>query len=195
MSTNTIRSRGFTLIELMITVAIAAILLLVAVPSFTSFKRNAELTSISNKVIGSINAARGEAMKRGMSAFVTPLDNGTDWSVGWAAFVDKSAARLGTYTPSAAGVVSSERAVPAGITVTSNQPAPANGYIMFDASGYSRLKTGGFGALTLTVRRNDVPAADQPEQTRFVIISSTGRVRSCRPASASDSACNASSAD
>lgn len=195
MFTHQTRARGFTLVELMVTVAIASILLLIAVPSFTSFRRNAELTSVSNKVIASINAARGEAMKRGMSAFVAPLDNGTDWSVGWASFVDKSVARLGLYIAGAEGVVATERAVPTGITVTSNQAPPANGYIMFDASGYSRLKTGGFGALTMTVRRNVVNAADQPEQTRFIIISSTGRVRSCRPVSAFDPACDASSTD
>jgi type IV fimbrial biogenesis protein FimT len=187
-----IRSRGFTLIELMITVSIAAILMMVAVPSFTAYRRNAELTSVANKVIGSINAARGEAMKRGMSALVVPLDNGASWNAGWVAFVDKSATRTRTYDASAEGTVAIQQAVPTGITVTGNGTAEgAVPYIMFDASGFSRTKAGGFGALALEVKRTDVATTDQPEQTRFVIISSTGRVRVCKPTSASDANCKA----
>ena len=190
-----IRSRGFTLIELMITVSIAAILMMVAVPSFTAYRRNAELTSVANKVVGSINAARGEALKRGMTAFIVPLDNGTNWDVGWAAFVDKSATRQQTYNATAEGVVSIQQAVPSGISVVDNRTAPDNGYLMFDASGFSRTKAGGFGALALTIQRNDVAAADLPQQTRFVIVSSTGRVRVCKPLSSDDAKCRANSSE
>ena len=188
-----IRSRGFTLIELLITVSIATILMMVAIPSFTAFRRNAELTSVANKVIGSINAARGEALKRGMTAFMVPLDNGASWNVGWAAFVDKSATRTQTYDSAAEGVVAIQQAVPSGITVTGNNSAAGTApYIMFDASGFSRTKAGGFGALGLEIKRTDVATAEQPGQTRFVIISSTGRVRVCKPISASDADCKAS---
>ena len=184
--------RGFTLIELMVTVSIAAVLMLVAVPSLTAFRRNAELTSVANKVTSSINAARGEAMKRNMNAVVVPLDNGASWDVGWAAFVDKSVARSATFNPSAEGIVSTQEAVPPGITVSGNGTAAgAVPYIMFNGSGFSRDKAGGFGALAFHIRRTDVPVADQPGQTRFVIVSRTGRVRVCKPASASDPDCKA----
>ena len=182
------RIKGFTLIELMITVAIAAVLLLVAIPSLNSFQRNAELTSIANKVIGSISAARGEAMKRGMNAVVVPLDNGSSWSAGWAAFVDK--ANNQTYDSSATGIVAIQEAIPSGITVVGNGTAGESApYIMFDASGFSRTKSSGFGALTLKIQRTDVATDDQPGQTRIVIVSSTGRVRVCKPASATDANC------
>ena len=82
MMTTKQRCRGFTLIELMVTLAIAAVLLLVAIPSMTAFKRNAELTSATNTLLASINAARGEAMKRGTNAMVVPA-NGSDWNTGW----------------------------------------------------------------------------------------------------------------
>ena len=188
------RSKGFTLIELMVTVSIAAILMLTAVPSLTAFRRNAELTSVANKFITSLNAARGEAMKRGMSAVVVPLDNGASWDAGWAVFVDKLRTR--TYSPTGTGTVSTQQRVPAGITVSGNgTAAPATPYVMFDASGFSKNASGGPSALALSIRRNDVTAADQPSQTRIVIISMTGRVRVCTPTSASDTGCNASSTE
>ena len=185
-------SQGFTLIELMVTVSIASILMLIAVPSLTAFRRNAELTSITNKLITSVNAARGEAMKRGMSAFLVPLDNGANWDAGWVAFVDK--ARTQTYNAAVDGVVATQQAVPVGITVTGNGTATGTiPYIMFDASGFSRTKAGGFGALAFSIQRNDVTAAEQPDQSRFVIISRTGRVRVCKPVDANDLNCRATS--
>ena len=184
------RHKGFTLIELLVTVSIASLLTLIAVPSLITFQRNSELTSVANKFVTSVNAARGEALKRGMGAVVVPLNNGANWNLGWAAFVDK--ARNQTYNPAAEGTVAVQQAVPAGITVTGNGTAAAAvPYIMFDASGYSRTKAGGFGALTFSIQRNDVAAADLPEQSRFIIISSTGRVRVCKPLSSSDANCNA----
>nr|MDH4446330.1 prepilin-type N-terminal cleavage/methylation domain-containing protein [Acidovorax sp.] len=73
---------GFTLIELVVTIAIAAVLMAVAAPSFIGFQRNSELTSVTNSLISATNAARAEAMKTGMNAFVVPTANGNDWSAG-----------------------------------------------------------------------------------------------------------------
>ncbi len=83
-----VRVRGFTLIELMVTIAVAAVLMMIAAPSFVAFQRNAELTSTTNTLIAAINTARGEAMKRGAYAMVVPKD-GSQWSSGWIVFVDK----------------------------------------------------------------------------------------------------------
>lgn len=193
MMKSTRRANGFTLIELMVTLAIAAVLMLVAIPNLNSFRKSSELTSVTNQVIGSINAARGEAMKRGMNAFVAPLDNGPSWSVGWAAYVDKTTARSQAYVPGSDGVVAVQQAIPAGITVTGNGNAgAAAAYIMFDPSGFARSKApGGPGNLSLEIKRNDVPAADQLAQTRIIIVSVTGRVRVCKPTSATDADCKA----
>lgn len=181
---------GFTLIELLVTVAIAGILMLLAVPSLTEFRRNAELTSIANKVVGSINAARGEALKRGMDALMVPIDNGSSWDAGWVSFVDKARSR--TYDATVEGTVATQGPIPAGITVTGNGNATGTApYIMFNASGYAANKTAGaVNNLRLRIQRNDVTGAEQLAQTRIVRVSVTGRVTVCRPVSATDTNCN-----
>lgn len=55
---------GFTLVELMITLAIAVMLLVIAVPSFRSLTLSNKLTTAANDVVNAINVARMEAIKR-----------------------------------------------------------------------------------------------------------------------------------
>ena len=187
-------SAGFSLIELMVTLTIAGVLLVVAVPSLSAFKRNAELTSATNTLIAAINAARGEAMKRGMSSFVVPANNGSNWNNGWVVFVDKNQSL--SYEAATDGTILAQDALPTYFTVSGNNSASgASPYIMFDASGYSKLKSGGFGALTLTLTRGDLSGRDQIEQTRRIIIAKTGRTRTCKPSSATDATCAAGSTE
>ncbi len=187
MKLPTVNTKGFTLIELMVTLALAAILMAVAVPSITTFMRNAELTSFTNSLLAALNAARGEAMKRGRYCLVVPKD-GSSWDSGWVVFVDMD--RSQTNTSGDFTVLSSD-AKQSYITVTGNGSATGTTpYIMYDASGYSRLKNAGFGALTLEVKRNDVSGTEAVTQTRRIKISSTGRPRICTPKTSSDSTCS-----
>ena len=172
--------RGFTLIELMVTLAIAAVLMLVAIPSMTAYKRNAELTSATNTLLSAINSARGEAMKRGMNAMVVPTGNGSSWNTGWVVFVDKD--RTQVYDAAADQTVLSQGPLPSYFNITGNGTANTSApYIMFDASGYSKMKSGGFGALSFTLTRTDLSGAQLLDQTRRIVVASTGRVRTCRP--------------
>lgn len=182
---------GFTLIELLVTVALMAMLMVVAVPSFTTFQRNSELSSFSNTMLAALNAARGEAMKRGRYAMVVPA-NGSSWSSGWVVFVDLD--RSQSYSEADDFTLLTRDAPPSYLSITGNNTVSASPpYIMFDASGYSKTKSGGFGASTFEVKRNDVSGAAQYEQTRRIKIASTGRVRVCTPTSDSDSECSATS--
>ena len=190
MSNQSAFSKGFTLIELMVVIAVLAVLLSIATPSFTAFQRNSELTSLANKLVGSINAARGEAMKTGRSAFVVPA-NGTTWSSGWNVYVDMNADNA--YTEGVDTLVQTQPAVASFISVSANgNAASSSPYISFDSAGYARtvvvsgIATGPAN-LALTIQRNDVAVASSGEQTRLVIVARTGRIRACKPSS--DSSC------
>jgi len=78
---------GFTLIELMITLAVAAIVMTLGAPSFQSFFLNNRMSTQANDLISSLNLARSEAIKRAASVKVcSSNDQATcsgSWTNGW----------------------------------------------------------------------------------------------------------------
>lgn len=87
--------RGFTLIELMTVVAIAAILAAIAVPSFLKLSATQRLRSASTNLQSALMVARSESLKRNAQVSVKPA-SGTDWTQGWSV-VDSSSSILGSY--------------------------------------------------------------------------------------------------
>src|SRR5690606_41924737 len=87
--------KGFTIIELMVTLAVLAIVLGIAIPSFnTQIQRNGSL-GLGEEFVSALNFARTEAIKRrapvsicASNAAVSACD-GTDRSNGWIVFVDE----------------------------------------------------------------------------------------------------------
>lgn len=188
MKMNFRAAMGFTLIELMVTLTLGAVLMFVAAPSFVTFQRNSELTSFTNSMVSAINSTRGEAMKRGRYAMLTPTDD-TNWNSGWKAFVSFNATTR-AYDSTQDLIVMTRDATPSYLSIAANGSAlDSPPYIMFDASGYSKKKDGSPGNLTFKVVRNDVATSEENSETRLVIISVTGRVRVCKPVSATDPKC------
>lgn len=87
-----IYKKGFTLVELLLAVAVAAVLIGIGVPSFTQSIRNSRLTTSANEFLTALNMARSEAVKRGVQ--VTMRRKGSTagrWDDGWDVFVDSDA--------------------------------------------------------------------------------------------------------
>ena len=74
--------RGFTLIELMVTLTVAAIMLGVGIPSFKSFIASQKVKSAAYDLTTSLMIARSEALKRNASVTVAP-DTADTWTAGW----------------------------------------------------------------------------------------------------------------
>lgn len=84
--------QGFTLLELLIAIAVAAILLAVAVPSYQGLVQRNSLTANVNDLVGDLNYARSEAVTRGQDVYICSSNDqsncnaGTDWSKGWVVY-------------------------------------------------------------------------------------------------------------
>ena len=75
------KQAGFTLVEIMVTLGVAAILLSFGVPRFQGIILSNRLSTNTNLMIGSLNLARSEAIKRGMQ--INVIKTGTAWKDGW----------------------------------------------------------------------------------------------------------------
>lgn len=179
--------RGFSLLEMMVVVAIVAILAGLAAPSFVELLRNNRLASASSALQVSLNLARSEAVKRGADARVTVVANGLagNWTNGWTAFVDKTANAHGYIGPT------SDDTTATGWTRLEIVGAPS-GPVSFGSSvnGPTYFAYNGQGRMTdLTGASLSSPAVwfyDGTSQKYCLIFSSTGRIRTSRVDSSVD---------
>jgi len=152
------RSLGFTLIELMVVVALIGIVAAYAVPSFTQLVERSRVTSTVNGVLGILNYARSEAVKAGQTIEVTPL-TGNDWDTGVVVWLDVD----GDDALDAGEELRRFTDIPNGLTVAGNANA-----IGFRGNGF--LTPEAAAEFQLSVTSPNTPA-------HFVCTGFSGRVR------------------
>ncbi|MBP9216775.1 MAG: GspH/FimT family pseudopilin, partial [Agitococcus sp.] len=75
---------GFTLIELMVTISVAAIIMAIAIPSMQLMQANARMASAANDLSSDLKRTRSDAISYRTNYTITPI-GGTNWSNGWLA--------------------------------------------------------------------------------------------------------------
>ena len=103
IDTQHIGERGFTLVELIITLLIAALITTVAVPSFMTIIVNNRTLSITNSLVTDLHLARSEAIKRAQTVTLCKTvtvgddircDEDVAWNDGWTIFVDSNSDQI-----------------------------------------------------------------------------------------------------
>lgn len=87
------QGRGFTMVELLVTLVVLAILLALAAPNMASFINNSRLRASQSELVSALTLARSEATKRGNFVVVealAPVVAGAEFSSGWRVFEDKN---------------------------------------------------------------------------------------------------------
>lgn len=164
---------GFTLIELIVTIAIGTLMMMVAVPSYVQFQRNAQLSEAVSSFITAANTARANAMKQGLNTYLIP-NTGTSWRSGWLVYADSNWNQV--YNEGTDEVLLRHEAITADVTITTpGSSSLTSGYLLFNGSGYPRLKAGGFSQATLVMSNSS--------RSSSIIVDLAGRVRSCKTGS------------
>ncbi len=93
---NFARAAGFTMVEMLMTMAIAIILLTIGIPSFRYVTNSNRIAGELNGLLGDLQFARAEAIKEGSNVTVCVSSNGTScanstaWQSGWIVFTNST---------------------------------------------------------------------------------------------------------
>jgi type IV fimbrial biogenesis protein FimT len=151
--------RGFSLPELLIVTAVAAILLGVALPDLRALLRAQQLRTATNDLFGAIGLARAQAIARNGQVLLVPRDAaGVDWTQGWTE------------------IIAVHEALPAGVTAAFAFTSPAAPYyIAYNGAGRS------CGAASSAAARWGTLSLFHGGAIRRIKINMLGRARACNP--------------
>lgn len=169
------RAAGFTMTELMIVVALVAILASIAMPGFKYVTTSNRISTEINGLMGDLQFARSEAVKQGLQVTVCSSTLGTNpscnggntWQTGWIVFLDSNPAGTTGKVDANEAIIRVQPAFnPAGDTLL---PAAGNfSSITFNSQGYGTTGT----ANTVTLKLHD--STNQSQWTRCLSITPVG---------------------
>ncbi len=180
-----LRAAGFTIIELMVTIAILAILAAVITPTMRQFLVRNSFDATVLDLRGAITRARAEAIARGTVVTIAPSTVG-NWTSGYEVFVDplqKGQFVSGDTVGAGTDVRTSERLIvgttPSGVSLvwptSSSSGAAAAANFLFDAQGRPVTVTGARGNAALPLC---VPSAFiSTNNCREIVVDVVGRIR------------------
>jgi type IV fimbrial biogenesis protein FimT len=137
---------GFTIIEAMIVVTIAAILAAVALPAYNDFVRNQRVKNASFDLFSALVLARSEAVTRNTSVTVTP--SGGNWAAGW--------------TVASGGTTIRNQDAMANITITGPTSVTYNGTGRLSAALASGFQLSASGGTSIQTRCITVDLSGRP---------------------------------
>lgn len=187
-------ARGFTLVELMVTLSVLAILLGLAIPSFSGAIARTAVAGHVNTFMADARFARTEALKRGANVTMCRSDNAetplptcsiapaTNWSAGWLIFekVDNTApVNLAAFVQARGDIlIRVQGALTQSGGIAPKSPAVYNAFT-YDAIG----KVNNNGTITASPKGS---LSGEPTYQRRLKVDTVGRVRWCK---AEDIAC------
>ncbi len=162
--------KGFTLIELMIAIAMLAILLTVGVPNFRTSIQNNRMITNANGLLSAIMIARSEAIKRGVNVQIIS-NSGSNWANGWTVVTDTNNDNIFIATADCSVDCAVHNRTAFNASLTLNSVVNNVTFFEFDPRGRLRTATSTPDTLVMCDGRGFV------QQARAIIVTNTGRSR------------------
>lgn len=177
------RQGGFTIVELMFTVMVAAVLLAIGVPNFREFLQNGRMVSAANDFLSDVNLARSESVKRRVPVTLCKSSDGASCSTSnsvalrrWIVFVDDANSAAVSANDGNGSVESGETVLRDRSIAESVTPSAVGNRIVFRPNGFPTVDaTNGLTRILMCDKRGSDVSTGGDSAARGITVSATGR--------------------
>jgi type IV fimbrial biogenesis protein FimT len=167
------RLLGFTLVEILVVIAMIAILMSLAAPSMNAVRINSAVSEAASDLSIAVQQAQLQALKVNRQLVVSP-PTVSDWAAGWKVFIKQDTNNL--YDDGVDTLISTREAVPTSVSVASTSTCSN---IIIEATGFAK------GDANCRV----VFGSTTTSRYKHVIIAKYGRARICTSNSPTVASC------